>query len=159
MTEHGSKLAIGALARRSECSIDTIRYYERMDLLPDVPRGSGGHRHYGNEHVRRLRFIRRARQLGLTLAEVRDLVARITRHSNDCRAMRALLKGHAQGVSRKIGELRQLEATLDQLLHACGDAELADCRLVEDLLTGDAVGPAAVCCSDGTASRPAVPIG
>ena len=120
MTEHGSKLAIGALARRSECSIDTIRYYERMDLLPDVPRGSGGHRHYGNEHVRRLRFIRRARQLGLTLAEVRDLVARITRHSNDCRAMRALLKGHAQGVSRKIGELRQLEATLDQLLHACG---------------------------------------
>ena len=144
MQEAGKSLPIGTLAQRTGCSIDTIRYYERMDLLPEVGRSPGGHRQYGNEHVGRLRFIRRSRDLGLGLNEVRDLIAGIDGHANDCKAIRSLLSAHACDVRRRIAELKQLQANIEALLDACGDSDLRSCRIVESMLAGDTTGVA--CC-------------
>lgn len=150
MTQTGEFVAIGALARRTGCSIDTIRFYERSGLLPAVPRSPGGQRRYGDAHARRLAFIRRARALGLGLAEVRDLARRIDRNACDCKTMRALLAPHVAAVARRIAELKQLETDLRALLDACGDAELESCRLAESMLAGEGVAP---CCAADEVSR------
>lgn len=138
MTRHPATrpMTIGTLSRRSGCSIDTIRYYERIGLLPAVGRSAGGHRLYGSEHDRRLRFIRRSRELGLSLDQVRQMLGRIGRDSCGCDDMRVLLVERAGEVRRKLAELRQLDRSLVKLIAACGDARLPNCRVVESMFAG-----------------------
>lgn len=146
MATAGKSLAIGALARLADCSVDTVRYYEGLGLLPHVPRGPGGHRQYGGEHVRRLRFIRRTRDLGLSLAQVRGLIVRTGGAAYDCGEVRLLFGAQMADVRRRISELKDLEQTLQALLQGCSDAELSNCRVIEAMLSGEAQ-PTAVCCS------------
>lgn len=155
MAQADEILAIGALARRTGCSIDTIRFYERTGLLPAVPRSCGGQRRYGRQHVARLHFIRRARALGLGLAEVRDLLERIGRNACDCAAMRELLAPHAASLARRIAALTALEAEIRSLLDACGDAELDSCRLAEAMLATEAAGTPGCCSTANPAVAPA----
>jgi MerR family transcriptional regulator, mercuric resistance operon regulatory protein len=100
----GIHLKIGALSKQADCNIETIRYYERIRLLPVPPRTHGGYRLYGLEHLKRLNFIRRARELGFTLNEVRALLKLADDRSQSCGEVRALATAHLDDVCAKIAE-------------------------------------------------------
>lgn len=147
MSAKQSAFAIGELSRRSECSIDTIRYYERMRLMPPVPRSPGGHRLYNDAHLRRLRLIRRSRALGLGLGQVREIVETTEQQELDCARARALLTTQVEAVRRRIADFRRLERTLNRMLAACGDATSANCRVLETALAEELSVATMPCCS------------
>lgn len=94
-------LTIGELSRRTGCSVETIRYYERIELLPPPPRTAAGYRLYGGAHEERLRFVRRARELGFSLGEVRALL-RLAEGGD-----RACAEGLKSKVPREIGGVQE----------------------------------------------------
>ncbi len=140
-------IEIGALSRCTGCSIDTIRYYERVRLLPAVPRTEGGHRLYSHAHVRRLQFIRRSREIGLSLRQVRELLEDMERSACSCSGVRSLLSERLAAVRSRIRDLRDLERNLRTMLDECGDAELTNCRLMESMLAGEATANDTRCCT------------
>ncbi len=92
------RIAIGALSKRTGTNIETIRYYERVRLLPAPARSSGGYRLYGTGHLKRLSFIRRARALGFSLAEVRTLLALADQRRRPCAEVRVVAAAHLDDV-------------------------------------------------------------
>ncbi len=129
-------LSIGELADRTGVSRETIRYYERDGVVPTAVRGGGGrYRQYGIEDERRLRFVRRARELGFSLREVRELLALAAGDpARTCADINALAKSHLEQVESKLGQLSKLRSELRRLIHACNnDASIADCSLLEAL--------------------------
>jgi MerR family mercuric resistance operon transcriptional regulator len=126
-------LAIGGLSKRTGCKVETIRYYERIGLLPAPPRTAGGHRVYGEGHLRRLSFVRRARGLGFTLEEVRRLLELSDGGGASCAEVRDLTLDHLTQVRRKLGDLRRLEAVLSGMAAQCEDGTLPDCPIIEAL--------------------------
>lgn len=125
-------MAIGALSRRTRCNIETIRYYERIGLLP-VPARRGRYRHYGPEDVGRLAFVRRARELGFTLEEVRALLRLAAGGTNTCADVRALAAMHLADVRAKIDDLRAMEKALVGAVRRCDAGEVPGCPLIESL--------------------------
>ena len=138
---------IGALSRRTGCSIDTIRYYERIRLMPAVPRTDGGHRLYTHAHVRRVEFICRSRKIGLSLRQVRDLLEAMEQNICSCSDVRSLLSDRLAAVRNRIRDLRDLERNLCTMIDDCGDAELTNCRLMESMLAGEATAKETRCCT------------
>jgi MerR family mercuric resistance operon transcriptional regulator len=128
---HGG-MAIGELSRRTGCNIETIRYYERIDLLP-VPARRGRYRHYGPEDVGRLAFVRRARELGFTLEEVRALLLLSAGGRNACAEVRSLAATHLVDVRTKIDDLRAMEKALAGAVRRCDIGETPRCPLIEAL--------------------------
>jgi MerR family mercuric resistance operon transcriptional regulator len=90
-------LTRGALAARTGCNIETIRYYERVGLLPPPPRSAGGHRLYGEDLVRRLNFVRRSRDLGLSIEEIRELLRLVDGATYTCGEVEQLARDQARG--------------------------------------------------------------
>ena len=114
---------IGELAARSGMTPDTLRYYERLCLLPRAHRTSGGFRLYTEQTLDRLRFIKQAQALGLTLQEVRDLVSyRTSGGLRRCRAVRDMLRAKMADIEAKIAELSAFQETLSQYLAECENA-------------------------------------
>lgn len=142
------RLTIGDLARRTGCSIDTIRYYERIDLMPKVERTEGGHRLYDSGHIQRLAFIRRSRMLGLSLDQVRQILGGIDHNACNCEEVRSLLVRCAAEVRNQIDELQKIERNLRTMVEGCGDADLANCRIIESMLAGEGAMFNSRCCSD-----------
>ncbi|HZU91233.1 MAG TPA: helix-turn-helix domain-containing protein [Stellaceae bacterium] len=129
-----AEIGIGELARRTQCNIETIRYYERIGLLPPPRRSAGRYRRYGGDDVGRLKFIRRARQLGFTLDEVRALMALAATEGGDVRAeARRLAAAHLEQVRAKIADLQAMERTLAEAMRACEAGERPKCPLIEAL--------------------------
>src|SRR5579864_5704427 len=114
-------IAVGELSRRTGCNIETIRYYERIGLLPKPRREKGGRfRRYDADDVSRLRFIRRARQLGFTLNEVRALLRLAVGDSEGVRAeARSLAAAHIVDIRAKIADLQAMERVLTDALCEC----------------------------------------
>lgn len=127
------RLPIGELSRRTGCNIETIRYYERAGLLPKPARSGGGHRMYGTAHVMRLSFVRRARELGFTLDEVRALLRLVDERDRPCAEARDLAARHLEDVRAKIADLRHMEAALDETIARCADGRAPECPLIEML--------------------------
>jgi MerR family mercuric resistance operon transcriptional regulator len=125
---------IGALSQRSGVKIETIRYYEHESLLPNPPRTSGGHRSYGEDHLKRLTFIRRSRELDFSMAEVRDLLALVDGGSYTCGEVRALTMDHAKSVRQKIADLRRMEKTLVAISSQCEGGSIPECPIIDALL-------------------------
>src|SRR5688572_11168958 len=98
-------MSIGELAKRSGCSVPTVRFYESIGLLPPAVRASNGRRSYGWPDVTRLSFVRRARDFGLTVDQVRSLMALNTGSDADCQPAKELLGKHLEAVRRKRDEL------------------------------------------------------
>jgi MerR family mercuric resistance operon transcriptional regulator len=142
--------SIGLAADQSGVSIETIRYYERIGLVPKPRRTSGGRRVYAEDDVRRLAFIRRARALGFSLDEVRGLLALAT-SPDACPEVRELTMAHLARVRARIEELRRLERSLEARVAACADGGRAGCPIIE-ALAGPAEHP-------GAAPRPFNPAG
>ena len=108
-------LLIGALSERTGCNIETIRYYERIGLLPAPPRTPGGRRLYSYTHLKRLTFIRRSRQLGFHLGEIRELLNLVDGGSYTCDEVRELTLAHAGEVERKIVDLQRMSGVLRKM--------------------------------------------
>ena len=127
-------VSIGELARVASTKVVTIRYYERIGLLPSPPRTSGNYRAYDREQVSQLRFIRKCRDLGFTLDQVRDLLRLSSRKEQDCTEVDRLAAAHLAAVQAKIADLKRLATELQRLNNCCqGGGRIADCRIIEAL--------------------------
>lgn len=127
------ELTIGSLAKRADCRVETIRFYERAGLMPAPPRSPGGHRLYGRQHMKRMTFIRRARKLGFTLNEVRRLLGLADSGDFTCTEVKAETLRHRADVRRKIAELKRLDAALDAIAIRCDGGTGKDCAIFDAL--------------------------
>lgn len=132
----GASLTRGALAKHTGCNIETIRYYEQIGLMPDPPRTGGGHRVYDEDHLKRLSFICRARELGFSLDEVRGLLALVDGGAYSCADVKALTLAHVGDIRRKIGDLRKIERVLKTMAAQCDDGEVPECPVIDSLFHG-----------------------
>lgn len=123
----------GELAKRAGCNIETVRYYEKIGLLPDPPRTSGGYRDYDREHGRRLRFILRARDLGFGIEDIRGLLRLVDRQAYSCAEVREMTLEHLGAVRLKIADLKRLERTLAKTVAACNGRDVPDCPVIDAL--------------------------
>ena len=128
-----STLTIGALSIRTGVKIETIRFYERIGILAKPPRSAAGHRIYSQEQLMRLGFIRRSRELGFSLDEVRRLLQLVDGGRYTCAEVKAITLDHLGEVRRKIADLRRLERTLAAVAGKCRGGKVPDCPIVEAL--------------------------
>jgi MerR family transcriptional regulator, mercuric resistance operon regulatory protein len=127
-----ARIRIGELSRRTGCSIETIRYYERIGLLPAPVRGR--YRLYDTTDFRRLSFIRRARELGFTLDEVRTLVSLSANDEQGaCANVRELAESHLMEIRAKIADLRAMERVLTASVRRCAESEGPGCPILDVL--------------------------
>jgi Zn(II)-responsive transcriptional regulator len=130
-----SNLGIGQLAKRAGVAIDTVRYYERNDLLTPAGRLASGYRRYGEEELKRLRFIRRAKALGFTLDDIRALLS-LSDERNVAKVKRAAEARLAE-VERRIDELERIRGGLRAMIKACPGHGRADACPILNALNGD----------------------
>jgi MerR family transcriptional regulator, mercuric resistance operon regulatory protein len=128
-----TEIQIGELSRRTGCNIETIRYYERIALLPAPARSAGRYRLYGTGDVRRLTFIRRARELGFTLDAVRDLLALSDSGAAVCAEVCQVTASHLAEVRAKIADLQAMEHILAEAMERCASGELPGCPIMDAL--------------------------
>ncbi len=131
-------MKIGRLSAQTGVKIETIRYYERIGLLAPPPRTPGGYRDFDDAARRRLRFIRRARELGFTLSEVRTLLSLADGEAGPCTVVEAMTRRHLADVRAKIADLGRLETTLDDLARRCATESDPRCPMIETLLDDQA---------------------
>ncbi len=132
-----SSLKIGALAKRTGTTVPTIRYYEEIRLLRQAERQAGGQRVFKAEDVKRLTFIRRCRDFGFSIEQVRSLIAIMQGQTRSCMDARDLTQQHLTAVREKLRELKVLERGLVAFVAACDSAcdggPGPDCVILEDL--------------------------
>ncbi len=125
--EEGGSLTIGELAAAGGVGVETIRFYQRRDLLRTPARG-GGIRHYGRDDVRRLRFIRQAQAAGFTLEEIRELLELDA--GEDRGRARELAKARIEALDAKIADLRRARDALRRLARECGEGSTGPCPIL-----------------------------
>jgi DNA-binding transcriptional MerR regulator len=126
-------LTIGDLAKATGTKVETIRYYERIGLLPAPDRTSGNYRAYGKSDLGRLSFILRARALGFGLQQVRELLGLSDQKQRSCEAVDVIARDHLADLDRKLADLKALRRELDSIIRQCGCGTIAECRLIEAL--------------------------
>lgn len=127
-------MKIGELAKKTMIPVETIRYYEKIGLLPEPDRDRSGYRNYRNAHLERLMFIKRCRNLDMAQDEIRELIRLAEQPEADCRGVDALLARHLHHVRERLKELTSLEATLVQLQEACSDGRsVRECGILGGL--------------------------
>jgi len=130
---------IGQLAREAGVPIDTVRYYERQQLLPTAARSAGGYRIFGEQDLRRLRFIRRAKALGFSLEEIAELLTLSDRHQQDMASVRDTAQARLLDIEQRMAELQRMHAALSQLVDACpGHGDLEQCPILAALTEDNA---------------------
>ncbi len=125
-------LNIGRLSERAGVNIETIRYYEKIGLLPEPSRTAAGYRQYGEDHLRRLRFIRRGRDLGFSIEAIRALLRLAEHPEQPCARADELAVEHLAEVESKIADLTRLRDELQRLVHCVGHS-VAECRIIDTL--------------------------
>ena len=123
----------GKLAKRFGCHLETLRYYEKIGLLPPPARTEGGHRLYKIGDQRRLRFILRGRELGFSIDELRALLSLADSHEYTCGEIRDLTIAHLGSVRQKIADLKRLERTLARISNECSGGAVPDCPVIDSL--------------------------
>lgn len=126
---------IGVLSQRSAVHIETIRYYERIRLIPKPARSSGGYRRYGVADVQRLNFIRRVRDLGFSLDEVRRLLGLTDQKSRSCWRVHKIAVEHLADVRAKLADLSRMEKVLAGMVQECARGTMPECPLLVTLAT------------------------
>jgi DNA-binding transcriptional MerR regulator len=124
---------IGELARASHTKVETIRYYERIGLLPAPPRTAGNYHNYSAAHAGRLSFTRRARDLGFSIEQIRALLDLADQKQQPCEAVDAIARTHLTEVKRKLADLTALRRELESLIGQCRHGTIAECRIIEAL--------------------------
>lgn len=126
-------LSIGQLSRTTGCKVETIRYYERIGLMPAPARSEGNQRRYTQTHEQRLAFIRHARELGFSLDSIRELLSMSDEPHASCETVDGIARQHLEQVRSRIARLRVLEAELQRMVNQCRGGEVEDCRILEVL--------------------------
>ncbi len=133
MTDRQPLVQIGAFSQLAGVNIETIRYYERIGLLTVPARSPGGYRRYGMEDVRRLSFVRRLRELGFPLEDVRALLGLAETRRSACREVHDLASTHLDDVRGKIKDLRRMERALRDMVASCERGVSPQCPIIEAL--------------------------
>lgn len=126
-------MRIGHLAKATGTSVETIRYYEREGILPAADRTASNYRHYTQDDLELLTFVRRARTLGFNMADVRELLALSDRADKPCENVDRLAQKQLREVERKIADLTQLRNELGQMVGSCESKRIDECGIVESL--------------------------
>lgn len=129
-------IGIGALSKKTGVNIETIRYYERIKIMPMPARTQGGRRLYDEAAIGRLGFIARSRQLGFSLKEIRDLLSLKDGHELTCAQVRRLTLDHASEVGRKINDLKKLKNVLEDMAAKCSGDRVPECPIIDGLFKG-----------------------
>lgn len=129
----GFPIGIGELSKRTGCKVETIRYYEQQSLMPKPSRTDGGHRLYTDEMRGRLLFIRRSRELGFSMHEIRDLLSLVDGKQISCERVKAIAEEHLGDIRTKISDLRKMQRTLSELASRCSGEDIPDCPIIDTL--------------------------
>lgn len=127
---------IGEAAAASGVSAKMMRHYESVALLPPASRTESGYRQYTDKDVHTLRFIRRARDLGFSIDEIRDLLSLWQDRGRSSRQVKALAQGHLDDLQTKIDEIQAMKTALEHLVHCCHGDERPDCPILQGLESG-----------------------
>jgi MerR family mercuric resistance operon transcriptional regulator len=135
MVDHISerRLMRAELARRTGCNLETIRYYEKIGMMPAPPRTAAGYRIYDDAHVSRLRFILRGRELGFSIGELRGLLRLVDRGTQTCAEVKVLTEQHLSDVRTKIADLKRIEKVLAATAAQCSGEQVPECPVLEAL--------------------------
>ncbi len=125
-------MRIGALSRRTGVHIETIRYYERIGIMPEPGRSAGGSRLYDRAQLKRLGFVRRSRELGFSLDDIRRLLD-LADGGRPCGEVKAITDNHLAGIRTRIRDLQRLEQTLATISSRCSTGEAPECPVIEAL--------------------------
>ena len=127
-------LTIGKVARRAGVGVETLRFYEREGLIDEPPRTESGYRQYPEETVPRVRFIRRAKELGFTLKEIKELLSLRVGPRSSCGAVRKRSEAKVRDIQEKIRTLRRMEKALMKLVDACKQrSSTGECPILDAL--------------------------
>jgi Cu(I)-responsive transcriptional regulator len=126
-------LTIGQLARQTGTKAETIRYYEKIGLLQPPLRSDGNYRYYNAQDQRRLSFVRRARELGFSIEQIRELIAFGEQREHECSSVDDVVKAHIADITRRIHDLQALQGELKRMIGNCPGGRVADCRVLEAL--------------------------
>lgn len=135
MTDHvsGKVLQRAELARRSGCNLETIRYYEKIGMMPEPPRTASGYRVYDEQHVARLRFILRGRELGFSIEELRGLLDLVDGGTQTCAEVKERTERHLGEVRAKIADLKRIEKVLATTAAQCSGERVPECPVLDAL--------------------------
>lgn len=128
-----TRKTIGALAEATGVKIPTIRYYEAVGLLPKPVRSTGNRRLYGAEAIKRLRFIRHARELGFEVAAIRQLLDMSGQPDQSCEQADMLARQHLEEIDSRIIRLKALRGEIGRMLEQCQHGHIGECRVIEVL--------------------------
>ena len=140
MINNPTEYSRGSLASETGVNTETIRYYEKIGLMPNPARSPGGHRVYVHSHVKRLFFIRRSRELGFTLREIGELLELVDRGSYTCDQIRDRAVVHLDEVGEKIRDLEKMQQTLSDLISKCKGEQAPECAIVDTLFASNSSG-------------------
>ena len=124
---------IGAMSRETGVNIETIRYYERIELMPKPDRTAGGNRQYTHDHLKRLSFIKRSRELGFSIEEIRAMLTMVDQDGVTCGEVHTMTMEHLDSVKEKIRHLKKLERALTAMAAECAKGDVPDCPIIETL--------------------------
>jgi MerR family mercuric resistance operon transcriptional regulator len=128
-------LSIGQLAAATGVNLETVRYYERIDLMPAPARTEGGHRVYSEPHRQRLAFVQRARKLGFSIEDIRTLLTLSEPARRSCKDVERLAAAHLKNVQAKVADLTRLEQLLSAAVSRCAAGDDPSCPVL-DMLEG-----------------------
>ena len=132
-SSRAENLPIGELSKQSGVNIETIRYYERVKMLAPPPRTASGRRVYDSRDLRILVFVRRARELGFSLDEIRALLRLGGPEKASCREVREIAAHHLEDIRAKLGDLKKLERPLAKTVARCSGKTAPDCPVLDIL--------------------------
>lgn len=147
-TKESTQFTIGALARKTALAVDTIRYYEREQLLPAAERRASGYREYDERAIERVRFILRAKELGFSLQEIRDLLALEGDRDNGVQGIKQRALQRLQELNLRIAQMTQVRDGLARLVEACPGQGVPECCPILSSMRG---------AGDSDAGRPPPP--
>jgi MerR family transcriptional regulator, mercuric resistance operon regulatory protein len=123
----------GELSRKTGCNAETIRYYEKIGIMPEPARSASGYRQYDAAYERRLGFVMRGRELGFTMEDLKSLLDLIDRRAVSCAEVEKLARAHLQSVRDKIRDLKRMESALSSTVRACSGNDVPQCPLIDTL--------------------------
>ena len=133
---NGNVYAIGEMSRRTGVKIETVRYYEKIGMMPKPKRSEGGNRLYNTEQLQRLFFIKRCREIGFSQSEIKALLSMVDRDDVTCAEVHSITTDHVADIRQKIKDLRKLEKVLTHMANECSQGDLPECPIIEILFTG-----------------------
>ena len=133
MSSAENEYAIGALARETGVKVPTIRFYESIGLMPKPQRTAGNRRLYGDDALRRLKFVRHARELGFEVSAIRELLGLADDPHRQCAQVDAIAREHLKDIDSRIERLQALRSEMGRMIAECGHGKVADCRILEVL--------------------------